>query len=121
MTEYKHTMISNGLSSTEEYLIDIISREAGEFSLGVICAPFHQLRDKLLSGAPIGVKIPQGALLHALTEAGWHNLGRVASRRNPSKKQVFVSPAMVSKGYSPSDLRDMIEVDYSPNKVVAIR
>jgi len=121
MTEYKHTMISNGLSSTEEYLVDIITREAGEFSKGIIGAPFHALRDKLLAGAPIGVKIPQGALLHALTEAGWHNLGRVSSRRHPSKKQVFISPNMRSKNYSYSDLRDMIEVDYSPSKVVAIR
>jgi len=109
MTEYKRTMILNGMSSAEEFLLDRLEREVGDFSRGVIAAPFHTLRDRLQGEAPIGVKIPQGALLHALVEAGWIDMGRLSSARHTSKKQVFVSPRIHAQGFSKSELRDMAE------------
>lgn len=109
MTEYKRTMILNGMSSAEEFLLDRLEREVGDFSKGVIAAPFHTLRDRLQGEAPVGVKIPQGALLHALTEAGWIDMGRLSSARHTSKKQVFVSPRIYKQKFSKSELRDMAE------------
>lgn len=109
MTEYKRTMILNGMSSAEEFLLDRLEREIGDFSRGVIAAPFHTLRDRLQGEAPVGVKIPQGALLHALTEAGWIDMGRLSSARHTSKKQVFVSPRIYKQKFSKSELRDMAE------------
>lgn len=109
MTEYKRTMILNGMSSAEEFLLDRLEREIGDFSRGVIAAPFHTLRDRLQGEAPVGVKIPQGALLHALTEAGWIDMGRLSSARHTSKKQVFVSPRVYKQKFSKSELRDMAE------------
>lgn len=109
MTEYKRTMILNGMSSAEEFLLDRLEREIGDFSKGVIAAPFHTLRDRLQGEAPVGVKIPQGALLHALTEAGWIDMGRLSSARHTSKKQVFVSPRVYKQKFSKSELRDMAE------------
>jgi hypothetical protein len=120
MTEFKSIMISDGRSVAEEYLIDLIAREVGEFASGVIASPFHMLRDRLQAGAPVGTKIPQAALLHALIEGGWRDLGRCTSRANQTPKRIFVSPRMVAKGYRKSDLRDMVEGAPMPN-VVNIR
>ena len=49
----------------------------------------------------------RAALLHALKEANWVDMGRVASRTHGTKKHIFCAPehARVSK----SDLRDMVE------------
>jgi hypothetical protein len=49
----------------------------------------------------------QAALLHALKEANWVDMGRVASRTHGTKKHIFCAPehARASK----SDLRDMVE------------
>jgi hypothetical protein len=120
MTEYKRTMILNGMSTAEEFLLDRLEREIGDFSRGVIAAPFHTLRDRLQGEAPVGVKIPQNALLHALNEAGWVDMGRLSSARNSSKKQVFVSPRIHKEKFSKSELRDMAEGIPSAN-VVNIR
>jgi len=124
ITDFKLSMVEDGRSMAEEFLIDLLQREVGEFSTGVIGAPFHGLRDRVAGAAPVGVKIPQGALLHALTEAGWISLGRVASARHKTKKQVYISPRMArllgENRVSKSDLRDSLEGAPMPN-VVNIR
>jgi hypothetical protein len=53
------------------------------------------------------MRIVQPALLHALKEAGWVDMGRIKSRRYDTKKHIFCAPDMVDKGKS--DLRDMVE------------
>jgi hypothetical protein len=53
------------------------------------------------------MKIVQPALLHALKETGWVDMGRIKSRRFDTKKHIFCAPDMVDKGKS--DLRDMVE------------
>jgi hypothetical protein len=124
ITDFKLSMIEDGRSMAEEYLIDLLQREVGEFSLGIIGAPFHMLRDRITGHAPSGVKIPQGALLHALAEAGWRNLGRIMSRAHKAPKQTYVSPriarALNDGSLTKTEIRDSLEGTPAPN-VVKIR
>jgi len=124
VTDFKMSMIEDGRSMAEEYLIDLLEREIGEFSAGVIAAPFHMLRDRVSGNAPSGVKIPQSALLHALSEAGWRNLGRIASRKHKTPKQAYISPRMAKMlaehKISKTEIRDLVEGTPAPN-VVKIR
>jgi hypothetical protein len=53
------------------------------------------------------VKVVQGALLHALKEAGWVDCGRIAAQDYPSKKHIFCAPDMVRM--SKSELRRSVE------------
>jgi hypothetical protein len=56
--------------------------------------------------------------MHALTEAGWQDAGRLHSRTHPTKKQIFVSPA-AAEMYSKTQLRDMVETSApAPLRVV---
>ena len=107
-TEFKASMVEQGMSAVESYLVDMLRRRQGEFSRGVIGSPFHSLCDRLSGAAPAGGKVPQGALLHAIKEAGWVDLGRVASGDYPSKKHMYAAPS-VAHSYSKSDLRRLIE------------
>jgi hypothetical protein len=54
------------------------------------------------------VKVPQAALLHALREAGWVDMGRIASSDLPTKKHIFCAPALAGK-VSKSELRRLVE------------
>ncbi len=107
LTEAKTIMVEHGMSTAESFLVDQMRRRVGEFSRGVIASPFHGVCDRLQGMAPSGVKIVQAALLHALKEANWVDMGRVASRTHSTKKHIFCAPehARASK----SDLRDMVE------------
>jgi len=107
MTEAKAIMVEHGMSTAESFLVDLMRRRAGEFSRGVIGGPFHALCDRLQGQAPAGTKIVQAALLHALKEAGWVDMGRVKSRDYDTKKHVFCARDMVDM--SKSDLRRMVE------------
>jgi len=108
MTEAKAIMVEHGMSTAESFLVDLMRRRAGEFSRGVVGGPFHALCDRLQGQAPTGVKVVQAALLHALKEAGWVDMGRLKSRDYDSKKHVFCVREMVDT--SKSDLRRMVEV-----------
>jgi hypothetical protein len=107
MTEAKLIMVEHGMSTAESFLVDQMTRRVGEFSRGVIGAPFHAVCDRLQGLAPAGVKIVQAALLHALKEAGWIDMGRIASRQHGTKKHIFCAPDMVDT--SKSDLRALVE------------
>jgi hypothetical protein len=91
MTEAKAIMVEHGMSTAESFLVDLMRRRAGEFSRGVVGGPFHAICDRLQGQAPAGTKIVQAALLHALKEAGWVDMGRIKSRDYDSKKHVFAS------------------------------
>ena len=105
-TEAKSIMVEHGRSTAESFLIEQIKAQAGEFARGVIGSPFYSLCDRLSGIAPAGVKVPQAALMHALKEAGWLDLGRVASSDYPSKKHLFASP---TSRLNKSDLRRLVE------------
>lgn len=107
MTEAKAIMVEHGMSTAESFLVDQMRRRVGEFSRGVIASPFHAVCDRLQGLAPAGVKVVQAALLHALKEAGWIDMGRMASRQHSTKKHVFCAPDMV--GVAKSDMRNMVE------------
>ncbi len=107
MTEFKLNLVEHGLSMAESYLVEAMRLKVGEFSKGVIGSPFHAVCDRLAGSAPAGVKVPQQALLHALKEAGWVDLGRVASSDYPSKKHLFCAPDLANT--NKSNLRRLVE------------
>jgi hypothetical protein len=117
-TEFKMNLVEHGMSIAESYLVDLMRLKIGEFSRGVIGSPFHAVCDRLAGSAPSGVKVPQTALLHALKEAGWVDLGRVASSDYPSKKHLFCAPDMA--GGNKSALRRMVE-DAPPSALVRVK
>jgi hypothetical protein len=102
----------------ESWLVDFMRRRQGEFARGVVGSPFHALIDRLLGSMPAGVKVPQAALLHALKEAGWIDMGRIASAEFGTKKHLYAAPDMVEK-YSKSDLRRLVE-DTAPVSKMAL-
>jgi hypothetical protein len=107
MTEAKAIKVDHGMSTAESFLVDQMTRRVGEFSRGVIGAPFHAVCDRLQGYAPGGVKIVQAALLHALKEANWIDQGRMASRTYTTKKHIFCAPDLAKA--SKTELRDMVE------------
>ena len=108
LTEAKAIMVEAGMSGAESFLVDLMRHRLGEFNKGVVGAPWHALCDRLQGASPTGTRIVQPALLHALKEAGWIDMGRIASRDYLSKKHIFVAPDMVN--VPKSDLRRMIEL-----------
>jgi hypothetical protein len=108
VTEFKLTLIEQGMSANESYLADMIRDRRGLFAQGVISSPFHSICDTLSLNAPGTYKVSQGALLHALMECAWVDCGRVSSREYTTKKQVYCAPDMI--GRTKSDLRAMAEV-----------
>jgi hypothetical protein len=105
MTEAKAIMVEQGRSGAESFLVDQLENRLGEFSKGVVASPFYALCDRLAGLA--GNKIPQAALLHALKEAGWVDLGHVATREYKTKKHIFCAPDMVTIGKA--ELRRLAE------------
>ena len=106
--EYKLRLIENGRSMAESYVMDQIARPSPDFSSGVVASPWHRLCEKIQDGSAKGLKIPQPALLHALKEAGWLDLGMVKSAEYQTKKNIWARPDMVSQ-YTKSELRRMLE------------
>jgi hypothetical protein len=119
MTEAKAIMIDHGRSTAESYLVELITGRVGEFAAGVVASPFFSLCDRLAGSAPAGVKIPPVALLHALTEAGWVDLGRVHSRDFNTKKQLFCAPDMADM--SRTELRRLAEQPPTPAAVRLVK
>jgi hypothetical protein len=114
-TEAKAIMVEHGRSTAESYLIEQLKARSGEFAKGVIGSPFYSLCDRLAGAAPAGVKVPQAALMHALKEAGWVDMGRIMSTELSSRKHVFAAPDMASR--SKSELRRLVEDSPAPAMV----
>jgi hypothetical protein len=119
LTEFKMNLVEHGMSMAESYLVELMRTRMGEFSKGVVASPFHALCDRLAGAAPSGVKVPQPALLHALKEAGWVDMGRLKSREFDSKKHIFCAPDMVD--VSKSELRRLVEDVPSPMAVRLVK
>jgi hypothetical protein len=110
-TEFKANLVEHGMSMAESYLVEMMRSRGGEFARGVVGSPFHSLCDRVAQAVPAGVKVPQAALLHALKEAGWIDLGRVASTDYATKKNIWVHPDLkVSK----SEARRLVEETPQP-------
>ena len=119
MTDTKANLVEHSMSMAESFIVDLIRNRTGEFSKGVIAGPFHALCDRLAALAPSGVKVPNAALLHALQEARWVDVGRIGCTEYPTKKHIFADPA-VAKKYTKSDLRRIVEDPTAP-KVVNLK
>jgi hypothetical protein len=107
MTEAKMIMVEHGMSGAESFLVNMIRTRQRAFASGVIGAPFYALCDELQAYAPAAIKIVPPALFHALKEAGWADMGRLASREYQTKKHIFCAPELAAS--SRSDLRRAIE------------
>jgi hypothetical protein len=116
-TQFWHSLVSDGRSPAEELLIDMIENQTGEFARGVIAGPFSALCMRIQTATPGGQRIPKAALLHALAEAGWLDVGQISSREYPTRKQVYCAPAF--EHYSKSDLRRMVEDKGEPASPLA--
>jgi len=113
-TEYKLSLIEQGMSNAEAWIVDAIRNRQGEFASGVVGSPFHSLLDRLQGMAPSGLKLVQPALIHALDECGWVDCGRLGSVEYGTKKHIFAAPDVAAYGYSKSDLRRMAEGPSAP-------
>ena len=119
LTEAKMIMVEQGRSTAESYLVEMMQSRLGEFSQGVVASPFYALCDRLSGGAPAGVRVPQAALLHALKEAGWVDLGRINTREYSTKKHLFCAPDLA--GMPKSELRRMVEEVPAPAAVRLVK
>jgi len=93
-TDYKRTMIVGGLSTAEAFILHQIETRAMPFDTGVIGGPWYRHCETLMGPgvAPAGVKIPQAALLHALKEAGWVDMGMCFAPELSTKRHIYVRP-----------------------------
>ena len=107
MTEAKEVLIERGMSSAEAFLVDEVKGRHADFAAGAVAGPFHKLLDRLQGRAPQGVKLYLGALYHAMSEAGWLDLGLLHTVEYKTKKRVFCAPEMVNM--SKSELRRLVE------------
>jgi hypothetical protein len=119
-TEFKSNLIEHSMSTAESWLVDMMRRRQGEFAKGAVGSPFHALIDRLLGSMPTGVKVPQAALLHALKEAGWVDVGRLASAEYTTKKHVFAAPELANR-LSKSELRRLVEDTAPASKMALVR
>ena len=119
LTEAKMIMVEQGRSTAESYLVDMMRARLGEFSTGVVASPFYALCERIVHGAPSGVKIPQAALLHALKEAAWVDMGRINTREHATKKHIFCAPELADT--PKSELRRMVEQVPAPAAVRLVK
>jgi hypothetical protein len=119
LTEAKIIMVEQGRSTAESYLVEMMQARLGEFSAGVVASPFYALCDRLSGGAPTGTRVPQAALLHALKEAGWIDLGRINTRELSTKKHLFCAPELAATPRA--ELRRMVEQTPVPSAVRLVK
>ena len=118
MTEFKLNLLESGMSNLEASILEMIRLRSGEFARGVIGSPLHPVCDRIADILSMPrTKVPQSALLHALKEAGWIDMDRLASSDLPNKKRIFASPE-AARDFSKSELRRMIELPPEPRAVV---
>ena len=106
MTEAKMLLIGAARSMSEAWLIEQIEQRSSEFARGVVAGPWQAVCDRLQGMAPPNCRIVPPALLHALREAGWSDLGLCHSRNFRSKRHVFAHPGYIG---TKSDARDAVE------------
>lgn len=108
MTEAKHILIDMGRSGTESYLLEMMDARIGVFSRGVVAAPWQSLCAAIDARNPAANKTPMPALLHALKESGWVDLGRIKSRQYSTKRHTFAAPDVVET-MTPTQIRALVE------------
>ena len=111
LTDFKQSMIEHGMSSAESWIVSWIEARKAPFDRGVMGSPLHTAVDYLSDKRPPGAtfKVVQPALLHALKEAGWRDMGRLASAKHTTKKACWAAPWLLASGATKSQLRDLLE------------
>lgn len=116
-TESKEALVGAGRSLAESWLVDLIERDKGEFAAGVVGGPWGALCDRLQATAPASTKIFPQALLQALAEAGWVDLGMCHSKNNQTKKHIWIRPGWYG---TKAEARDAIERPSTPLSLVKV-
>ena len=106
-TEAKSMLTEAGLSPVESYLVELMRGRQGEFSLGVVSAPWQELCGRLSAMAPNGARVAVPTLLHAFSEAGWLDCGLCHSREHVTKRHLYCAPELAELGKA--ELRRMSE------------
>jgi len=107
LTDAKRMLTEAGLSPVESYLVELIRGRQGEFSAGVVSAPWQELAGRLSAMAPAGARVAAPVLLHALAEAGWLDCGLCHAREYPTKRHLYCAPEFAEVGKA--ELRRMSE------------
>jgi hypothetical protein len=105
-TESKEAMLGAGRSLAEGWLVEQIEQRKGDFAAGVAGGPWGGLCDRLQGQAPGGVKIYPQAVLHALADAGWLDLGMCHSKTHKTKRHVWTAPGWIG---TKAEARDALE------------
>jgi len=119
ITDFKLSLVEHGMSMAESFIVEMARGRKGDFAAGVIGGPFHDICGRLSVQAGNSIKVPQAALLHALKEAGWVDVGRLASSEFQTKKHIFAVSELASK-LSKSELRRMVE-ETAPTKMALVK
>ena len=119
VTDYKLALLETGMTQSESFIVEMIRARSGPFAAGVIASPYHALCRELTDLQPAATKpIPQIALLHALTEAGWQDRGWCKSSEHPSRKQMYAAPGHAA--LSASELRRLYAGAGKPTVAAAV-
>jgi hypothetical protein len=110
VTDAKLNLIAQGLSPVESYLVDLIETKGGPFASGVACPPFNDIMPILYAVAPANLRITPSAVMTAMKEAKWVDIGRIGSRQYQTKKHVLAAPDLAYT-MSKSQLRELAEVN----------
>ena len=105
-TDEKANLIDHGRTEVEVRIADMLMRRTGEFSAGIICAPFQLLCSRL--SLIVGSPVHRATLLRALQESNWVDCGRIMSRTNTTKKQIFATRELRAQ-LTNVELRDLAE------------
>jgi len=68
----------------------------------------------------VGTRVVQQALLHALKEAGWVDMGRLKSREFETRKHIICAPELAATA-TKSELRRMVEEAPPPSAVRLVK
>lgn len=91
-TDAKQIMVASSRSVSESWLVERISRRVEPFRASAVCGPWGRLIERLHELAPPQTRLSQQALMLALSEAGWKDLGMCKSKLHQSAAHVFVAP-----------------------------
>jgi hypothetical protein len=91
-TDAKTIMVGSARTGAESWLVERIEKKALEFRHGYACGPWQAVVDRLQDHAPQNVRLNVPALLHALAECGWTDVGLVKTKRYGTRRHIWLSP-----------------------------
>ena len=107
MTDAKRSLLDLSLSPSESFLLGMIRTREGPFARGVIASPWNDVLAQCGGQTAKATREMREQLLHALTTAGWVDMGRCHSSRYSSPKTIWCAPEHAKR--TSSELRNMVE------------